>query len=83
MSLLLDSRLVEKSARNRTDTTATSGVFRGTDGSNPVPSSEESANYRFLNGGAASAECRNGNSGALPPIVIVLKKSGVRLTAKD
>jgi len=27
------------------------GVFRGTGGSNPVPSSGESANHRFLSGG--------------------------------
>src|SRR6516165_5608562 len=29
----------------------------GTDGSNPVPSSGESTNHRFLGGGAASAVC--------------------------
>jgi len=43
MSLLLDYLLTEKSARTRTDTTTTPGAFRGTDGSNPVPSSGESA----------------------------------------
>jgi hypothetical protein len=42
MSLLLDYPLTEKSARTRTDTTTTPGAFRGTDGSNPVPSSGES-----------------------------------------
>ena len=47
MSPLLDYPRTEKSARTRTDTTTTSGAFRGTDGSNPVPSSGESANFRF------------------------------------
>src|SRR5262249_53348623 len=42
MSLLLDYALTEKSARTRADTTTTPGAFRGTDGSNPVPSSKES-----------------------------------------
>jgi hypothetical protein len=48
MSSLLDYPRTEKSARPRTDTTTTSGAFRGTDGSNPVPSSAESgANLTF------------------------------------
>jgi hypothetical protein len=42
-----DSPLTEKSARTRTDTRTTTGAFRGTDGSNPLPSSRESrANLR-------------------------------------
>jgi hypothetical protein len=48
MSPPLDSPLTEKSARTRTDTRTTPGAFRGTDGSNPVPSSGESANPRSL-----------------------------------
>jgi hypothetical protein len=49
MSPLLDSAPTEISARTRTDTTTTPGDFRGTDGSNPVPSSAESgANFRSL-----------------------------------
>ena len=36
----------KKLVRTRTDTTATLGVFRGTDGSNPVPSSGESGELR-------------------------------------
>jgi hypothetical protein len=47
MSPPLDSLLTEKSARTRTDTRTTTGAFRGTDGSNPLPSSGESANHRF------------------------------------
>jgi hypothetical protein len=47
MSPPLDSPPTEKSARTRTETTATPGAFRGTDGSNPVPSSGESTNHRF------------------------------------
>jgi hypothetical protein len=42
MSPPLDSPLTEKSARTRTDTRTTTGAFRGTDGSNPLPSSGES-----------------------------------------
>jgi hypothetical protein len=42
MSPLLDPPRTEKSARTRLDTKATPGAFRGTDGSNPVPSSGES-----------------------------------------
>jgi hypothetical protein len=42
MSLLLDSPHAEKSARTRTDTTRMRGASRGTDGSNPAPSSGES-----------------------------------------
>jgi hypothetical protein len=45
MSPLLDPTRTEKSARTRIDT-KTRGAFRGTDGSNPVPSSGESANFR-------------------------------------
>jgi hypothetical protein len=46
MSPLLDYSLTEKSARTRTDTTTTPSAFPGTDGSNPVPPSGESANSR-------------------------------------
>jgi hypothetical protein len=49
--------LTEKSARARTDTRTTTGAFRGTDYSNPLPSSGESANYRFLSVRAAPADC--------------------------
>jgi hypothetical protein len=42
MSPQLDSPLTEKSARTRTDTRTTTGAFRGTDGSNPLPSRSES-----------------------------------------
>jgi hypothetical protein len=45
-----------KVARRRTDTAITPGAFRGTDGSNPVPSS--------------SASDANRSSGAHPPIAI-------------
>ena len=38
----------EKSARTRTDIRRMLAASRGTDGSNPVPSSRESANHRFL-----------------------------------
>ena len=34
----------------------------GTDGSNPVPSSGELANLRFLGGGAASAVCHRAST---------------------
>jgi hypothetical protein len=43
MSPLLDPPPTEKSARTRTDSTRTPGALRGTDGSNPAPSSSESA----------------------------------------
>jgi hypothetical protein len=43
MSPRLDPPRTEKSARTRLDTKATPGAFRGTDGSNPVPSSGESS----------------------------------------
>jgi hypothetical protein len=43
MSPRLDPPRTEKSARTRLDTKTTPGAFRGTDGSNPVPSSAESA----------------------------------------
>src|SRR5271168_2516443 len=42
MSPPLDSSLTENSARTRTDTRTTTGAFRGTDASNPLPSSGES-----------------------------------------
>jgi hypothetical protein len=48
MSPRLDPPRTEKSARTRLDTKTTPGAFRGTDGSNPVPSSGESANFRSL-----------------------------------
>jgi hypothetical protein len=41
-------RRSDQSARTRSDTTTPPGVLRGTDGSNPFPSSRESANHRFL-----------------------------------
>src|SRR6516162_10629905 len=47
----------EKSARTRTDIRRMLAASRGTDGSNPVPSSGESTKHRFLGGGAASAVC--------------------------
>jgi hypothetical protein len=43
MSPLLDSPLTESRRERGTDTTTTAGAFRGTDGSNPVSSSGESA----------------------------------------
>jgi len=43
MSPPLDSPLTGKSARTRTDTRTTTGAFRGTEGSNPLPSSGESS----------------------------------------
>src|SRR5271156_2363236 len=43
ISPLLDHPLTEKSARTRTDNMTTPGRLRGTDGSNPGPSSDESA----------------------------------------
>jgi len=48
---LLDSLHTEKSARTRTDITRMPAASRGTDGSNPSSSSEESANFRSLSGG--------------------------------
>jgi hypothetical protein len=54
---LMSLPLTEKSARTRTDTRTTTGAFRGTDYSNPLPSSGESANYRFLSVRAAPAVC--------------------------
>jgi hypothetical protein len=47
MSPLLDPPQTEKSARMSIDTKTTPGAFRGTDRSNPAPSSAESANYQF------------------------------------
>jgi hypothetical protein len=46
MSPLLDPPRTEKSARTRLDTQTTPGAFRGTDGSNPVPSASESVSRR-------------------------------------
>jgi hypothetical protein len=43
MSPPLDSPLTEKLARTRTETRTATGTFRGTDGSNPLPSSGESS----------------------------------------
>ena len=48
MSPLLGSPPTEKSERRRTDIRSVGPFPRGTDGSNPVPSSAESANHRFL-----------------------------------
>jgi len=45
---LLDFLHAEKSARTRTDITRMPAASRGTDGSNPAPSSRESANFWFL-----------------------------------
>ena len=42
MSPLLEYPLTGKAGANETDTTTTPGAFRGTNGSNPVPSSGES-----------------------------------------
>jgi hypothetical protein len=42
MSLMLGSMHAEKSTRTITDTTRMPGASRGTDGSNPVPSTGES-----------------------------------------
>jgi hypothetical protein len=39
------------------------GLCRGTSGSNPFPSGRQSANLRFLSGGAKSAGRRGGNYG--------------------
>ena len=50
MSPLLDPTRTEKSARTRIDT-KTRGAFRGTDGSNPVPSAGES-NANLTSAGA-------------------------------
>jgi hypothetical protein len=46
MSPLLDSPLTESRHETRTDTTRTPGALSGTDGSNPAPSRDESANSR-------------------------------------
>ena len=43
MSPLLDSPLTESRHKTRTDTTRTPGALSGTDGSNPAPSTSESA----------------------------------------
>jgi hypothetical protein len=48
MSPLVGSRPTEKSERKRTDTRSVGPIPRGTDGSNPVPSSGESVANRFL-----------------------------------
>src|SRR5215813_4081492 len=48
MSPALDFALTENSARTTTETTRTPDASSGTNGSNPVPSSGESANFRFL-----------------------------------
>jgi hypothetical protein len=52
LDVLYDPKLnvpprTEKSARTRLDTKTTPDAFRGTDGSNPVPSSGESRANRF------------------------------------
>jgi hypothetical protein len=39
-------------------------VPRGTDGSNPLPSSKESANHRFLSGAAAARGARAAATGS-------------------
>jgi hypothetical protein len=54
MSPPLDSPLAEKSARTRTDTRTTTGTFRGTVGSNPLPSSAESSHVTDMYGDAQS-----------------------------
>jgi hypothetical protein len=51
MSPLLDSPLTESRHKTRTDTTRTPGALSGTDGSNPAPSTGESANFQSLSAG--------------------------------
>ena len=46
MSPSLDSPLTEKSARTRTDIRTTTGAFRGSDGSSPLPSTGESTDRK-------------------------------------
>jgi hypothetical protein len=58
MSPLVGSPPTEKSERKENRHTKLGHFPRGTDGSNPVPSSGESANHRFLSGGAKSATTR-------------------------
>jgi hypothetical protein len=55
MSPLLEPPPTEKSARTTSDTTLPQGAFRGTDGSNPPPSSGESDELASLSRGLYSA----------------------------